>query len=286
MQMIPLVRENDEKDDRVKEVYRDIKESLRIPLVNVIFQAYATVPRFLDFTWRRLRPNMLALPFVEQASKIGTLADHGVTTWQISDHAAELRSRNIGEADLRKMREIVELFHQVDPRLLIIALAVQLALAGEEVGGTGSHGPPPDDDKGRIGADFRGMTVHMADEKEAPLRVRTIYDEIKTLTGLPFINTDYRAMGAWPDWLEVWWKDCKLVQQDARYTALCEDLREAATEAAVLLPHQLNLSHDLLEQYRVNAGDRRRLAEVNRVFCKLLPGLVVNMAIARRGLGT
>ncbi|MBC5825718.1 MAG: hypothetical protein GIW99_05790 [Candidatus Eremiobacteraeota bacterium] len=283
-QTIALVREEDDKDQRVKEVYRDIKESLRIPFVNVLFQAYAAVPRFLDFTWRRLRPSMLSLRFVDQATSIGSLADRGVGVWNIADHAAELRARNIGEADIRKMREIVDLFHQVDPRLLVIAVAVRLALAGEEVGGAGSSGPPSDEDKEKVGTDFRGINVSKTDERDAPLRVRTILEEIKTSAGLPFVNNDYRAMAAWPDWLEVWWRDCRPVMCDDRYWGLCRELTEAAHQAALMLPHQLNLASDLLDQYGVSAQERQRVAAVNLVFCETLPGLILNMAIARRGL--
>ena len=56
MKSVTLVREADASDDRIKEVYRDIKESLRVSLVDVMFQAYASNPKFLDYAWRRLRP--------------------------------------------------------------------------------------------------------------------------------------------------------------------------------------------------------------------------------------
>ncbi len=284
-QTISLVREDDDKDQRVKEVYRDIKESLRIPFVNIIFQAYAAVPRFLDFVWRRLRPSMLAVRFVDDAARIGAMADRGVESWPISNHAAQLRARNLGEADVRKMREIADLFHQVDPRLLIIAHGVRLALSGEEVGGVGSFGPRSDEDKERVGTDFRGVNVQKTDDNEAPLRVRTIFEEIKTATGAPVLATDYRAMASWPDWLEVWWKDCKAALRDPRYAALREELGDAARRLARSLPHHLNLSADLLDGYGVDASERTRIAAVNRAFCDLLPGLIVNMAVARRGLG-
>jgi hypothetical protein len=169
--------------------------------------------------------------------------------------------------------------------LLIIAHAVNLALAGEEVGGAGSSGPPPNEDMNKIGTDFRGVSIQFVDEREAPLRVRTIYEEIKSAGGVPFVLNDYRAMGAWPDWLEIWWKDCKPVLRAPQYTTICEKLESAATQAAVLIPHQLNLAHALLDQYGVNIDERRRMAEVNRLFCRLLPGLIVNIALARRGLG-
>ena len=44
-------------DEKVIEVNRDLKRSLRVPVVPSLFQAYAAWPRFLDAVWRRLRPS-------------------------------------------------------------------------------------------------------------------------------------------------------------------------------------------------------------------------------------
>src|SRR5579864_6804400 len=220
MQTIGLVRENDVADEHVRETYRDVKESLRLPLVDVMFQAYATVPRFLEFTWRRLRPSVLAMPFIERAAEIGAHADRGTSAWSIGDHAGELRARNVSEADLRKMRELADMFHQVNPKLAVIAQAVRLALAGEAIGGGGSTGPPLPFDRERTPHDFRGIPVQLAEEREAPLRVRTIYEEIKSATGVGFLETEYRAMGAFPDWLEVFWNDCKPLLRKPEFSKL------------------------------------------------------------------
>jgi hypothetical protein len=275
MQAITLVREPDAADERVKEVYRDLKESLRTSVVNVLFQAYAANPRFLDYTWRRLRPSMLAPPFIEQARRIADVADRSIEGWPISDHAAILHSRNYGDNDLRKLREIVQLFHGINPKLLIITNAVRVALSGEPIGGVGVPHPQKLVDRDKLVRDLRGLMVTLVEEREAPLRVRMIYEDIQRATGLPFVNTDYRAMGSYPDWLEVFWGDCKPLMQDPRYREATARLDAAAREAARLLPYPLYMNADAFSD----------MAEVNEVFCNLLPGLLVNIAIARRGLG-
>jgi hypothetical protein len=88
---ISLIREPDAVDERVREAYRDIKASLRVPVVSSLFQAYAVVPRFLDYTWRRLRPNVLARPFVEHARKIAENAEGSAAAWQIGACARRRR---------------------------------------------------------------------------------------------------------------------------------------------------------------------------------------------------
>jgi len=275
MSAIPLVREPDAADERVKEAYRDIKESLRMSLVDIMFQAYAANPKFLDYTWRRLRPSMLAPPFIEQARKLGELADAEVAGWPISDHAAALHARNYGETDLRKLREIVDLFHCVNPKLLIIAHAVRVALTGEPIGGLGVPHPPQIIDRDKLVRDRRGLVITLADEREAPPRVRASYEEIQRATGLPFILGDYKAMGSYPDWLDVFWSDCKQFVSSARHRQLCAGVGAAAQEAARLLPYPLHMNPDVFAE----------MVPVNEAFCEALPSLIVNVAIASRGLG-
>ena len=275
MNAVQLVREPDASDERVKEAYRDIKESLRISFVDAMFQAYAVEPRFLDYIWRRLRPSMLAPPFLEQARKVGETAESGIQTWSISDHATVLHGRNYGESDLRKLREIVELFYIVYPKLAIIANAVRIALGGEPVGGGGVPHPADHADKDRLVRDFRGLQIPMADEREAPLRVRTAFEDIQRQTAVPFLGSEHRAMGAYPDWLEVFWIDARPMLADVRRRELIGRIDRAAQEAARQLPYPLYM----------NAGVYEHMTKVNDLFCALLPGLVLDAAIARKGLG-
>jgi hypothetical protein len=282
---VRFVRENEVEDERVREAFRNVKASLRMPIVNGLFQAYASSPRFLDVVWRRLRPSLLAASFVDRSRRIGALAENGIATWPIADHAALLHARNLSEADLRRMREIADLFRQVNPKLLIVALAVDGALAGETVGGVGSPGPRHPGDSDDIGYDYRTLVMPAVEEGEAPLRVRTIFEDLKAVTGNPFVNGDYRAMATSPDWLEVWWRDCKPAIADPRYAALCRAVLDESMAAANELPYKLTLSQALLAANDVDAAERARLSAVNKIFCDMLPGLIVNTTIARKGLG-
>jgi hypothetical protein len=275
MATIALVREEDASDDRVKEAYRDIKESLRVSFVDALFLAYAANARFLDHTWRRLRPSALALPFVEQARKLGDIADEAVAQWPISDHAAQLHLRNYGDNDLRKLREIVELFRVLDPKLLIIAYAVKAALSGEPIGGVGAPHDLLGQDRDRLVRDFRGVRLTLADEREAPLRVRTVFEEIARTTGVPLTFSLYRAIGAYPDWIELFWSDCKATLADVRRRSLRAQLSQAAYEAARQLPYPLSMPPDAYLE----------MTTVNDLFCDQLPALIINAAVAKRGLG-
>ncbi len=284
MQSIPLVRESEATDERAREAFRDIKVALRVPVVNVIFQAWAAFPKFLEVVWRRVRPSVLTTQFAELARYIDTKVREGADEWSIADHAAALRARGVGEADIIRMREIVELFTQVNPKLMILASAVDAALTGTVVGGRGTKGPHRAEERERP-KEFRLVRFGMVEERDAPPRVRSIYDDMKSELGLPFIETEYRVMATYPDWLEIWWKDCKPRTQDARYRSLEDEIGKAAAESASALPHPLALSEGLLESCDIDDAKRAELQRVSNAFVALLPGLIINVEIARRGLG-
>ncbi|MDQ6767739.1 MAG: halocarboxylic acid dehydrogenase DehI family protein [Candidatus Eremiobacteraeota bacterium] len=282
---IPLIRESEATDERAREAFRDIKSALRVPIVNLIFQAWAAYPKFLDVTWRRLRPSVLTIEFAALADSINKKVREGTESWPISDHAAQLRARAVNESDIARMREIVDLFTEVNPKLAILATAVDIALSGLSAGGVGTKGPQRDEERERP-KEFRGVRFTLVEERDALPRVRSIYEDMKATLGLPFIETEYRAMASYPDWLEVWWKDGKPRAGDVRYKALGDDLAASAAQAARTLPHRLFLSNDLLESCALDDAKRAELRRINAMFTRLLPGLIMNLEVARRGLGT
>ena len=281
---IPLIRESEATDERAREAFRDIKSALRVPLVHLIFQAWAPYPRFLDAAWRRLRPSVLSVEFAELAAGIARTVRAGTQSWTIADHAAQLRSRAVSDADIARMREIVELFTAVNPKVAIVAAAMDAALDGTPVGGAGTRGPHREEERERPKA-FRGVRFSLVEERDAPPRVRTIYEDMRATLRLPLIETEYRAMASYPDWLEVWWKDCKPLTLDPRYAALSGAVAAAAAAAAEALPHPLSLGADMLESCGLDDLKRVELRRANNTFARLQPGLILNMEMARRGIG-
>jgi hypothetical protein len=281
---IALVRESEATDERVREAFRDIKNALRVPIVTLLFQAWAAVPRFLDLTWRRLRPNVLTVEFAELATKVGNHVRAQTASWHIADHAAQLRSRAVSEAEIARMREIIELFAEVNPKLAILATAVEAALGGHPVGGIGTAGPHREEERERP-REFRGVRFSLVEEREAPPRVRAIYEDMRTTLRLPFIETEYKAMASYPDWLEVWWRDCKPKVSEPTYDLLARGIGAAALDASKSLPHGLFLSDDLLLSHDIDEAKRADLRRVTATFVRLLPGLIINVELARRGLG-
>jgi hypothetical protein len=152
------------------------------------------------------------------------------------------------------------------------------------VGGVGSGGPHREEERERP-REFRGVRFSLVEERDAPPRVRAIYEDMRTTLRLPFIETEYKAMASYPDWLEVWWRDCKPKVLEPNYGQLVSEIGAAAIDASKSLPHGLFLSNDLLLSHEIDEAKRGDLRRVTATFARLLPGLIINVELARRGLG-
>jgi len=281
-QTIALVRENDVDDDRLRETYKDIKHGFRVPIVVETIQAWAAVPRFLELVWRRLRPNVLSLAFIDGSRSLGATVDRTLAAWPVGDDAATLRSRGVGETDLRHMREIVEMFFVMDHKLIVLAHAVRLALDGEDIGGAGVHNEAGEREHEE--PDYRGLALPLTEERDAAFRVRSIFESLKSAAALPYVPSEYRAIARYPDWLEVWWNGCKAEMARPRYRTLRDESMRTAVELARRLPYRVRLGADIMLNYKIADADRRRLIEVTRTLCDALSALCVSVAMARRGL--
>ncbi len=279
-----FVSEIEVDDERAVEVYRDLKHSLRVPLIASLFQAYAVWPRFLDAAWRRLRPSLLAASFLERSQIIAESTSNAIEIWQVADHASALAVRHSAR-EVARMRDLADLYYHLNPKLLIIACAVEGALSDGSIGGLGNTGPRQPGASYDIGYDHRTVSVAVVNEREAPPRVRTIFDEMKNAAGIPVIDGEHRAIATSPDWLELWWRDCKPTYADPRRAVLRDKLTAQGRTAAGELPYRLALSADLLADLDIHQAEREQIGQANFAFCASLPDLIIDTAIARKGLG-
>ena len=58
------------------------------------------------------------------------------------------------------------------------------------------------------------------DEEMAPAPTRKIFDELKRTFGMPVVNSDYRALARWPDFLQAYWDVLKPINCLAAISAV------------------------------------------------------------------
>ena len=103
----------------------------------------------------------------------------------------------------RKHEALIEIFSHGNMPYLLIATAARLLLEGNEIGTSRSISTPS-----RHGPAAGGSLVLM-EPHHAERQLQDLYEDLKSTLGLPFLNTDYRALARWPSYFDVAWRSLK-----------------------------------------------------------------------------
>ncbi len=273
---LKVVRE-EEAQGRIAEIYREAKETLGAPHVNVVFQAYAVYPEFLERFWEAAKPLMQSREFFGLAERIGAEAYTRMHNYfVIPNLCAEMVARGVSFDARQELTGTVDLFHYNDPPILLLT-AAQLQAFESCVGHAGRRTPPAERPVFREKPD-------LVEEKDAPPSTRRIYDDIRRTFSLPMVNTDYRAFACWPDFLEVYWPVVKSISQSPVYLECQQGVRESAWNMARELPVPLDLSASKLIEEGMSDEQVSDVFRITELFVRALSGLVLNVAVAKIGL--
>lgn len=273
---LPLVRETD-ASGRTLEIYREIKEALGVPHVNLIFQACGAYPRFLDLMWKALRPAVETPQFFQHADRLGAEAYTRVHNYfLIPDLCSSIREIQFSSGAQHELTDVVELFHYNNPLLLLIT---GLLLQAFEDGPTLRRSAPT----GTAHPVITDKPVQVTEES-APPAIRKIYDDIKRTFGLTFLNTDYQALARWPDFLSLYWNAFKPVATSPLYGESRHALRESALALASDLPNAPQLSVEHMQDAGLEDEEISAAIHITEEFLENLSGLVLNVAFAKIAL--
>lgn len=259
--------------------YADMKQVLQVPWMGVVTMAYAHYANFFDALWRGLRPLCASTEFVRAAQALRTLAQTGAQALATCSISSRLEAAGYGAREIAAIRETIEVFSHGNPLYLLIATMVRLLLEGGEMSEQSDAPPFAGRHAPQVEVPFVLMEAHHAD---AP--TRALYEEIKTTLGLPFVNTDYRALARWPSYFATAWSDLKRVIVAPGYESQCDAVHALAVSLAQALPNPAGLTAAKLKRAAEQDAPLHEILEVSRLFQHLLPGLVVNVAVFRQQL--
>jgi hypothetical protein len=266
-----------EASGRTLEIFQEIKQSLGVPHVNLIFQAYAPYPRFLDLMWRSLHPAIETREFFRASERLGAEAyTRAHNYFVVPDMCDPIRAINFSSGAQHELTDTVELFHYNNPPLLLIAAVL---MQGFEDG-------PANRRTVESGADhpvFARKPTTITDGA-APAPIRKVYDDIKRTLGVSFVNTDYQAFARWPDFLNLYWSALKPVVSSPLYGENKHGVRESALAHAADLPNAPQLSVELMQESGLNDEEISAAINITEDFLDTLSGLLLNIAFAKIGL--
>jgi hypothetical protein len=276
---LAIVNESDASAP-VTECFEEITNSLGFAVVNVLFRAFAKYPTLLRLQWEVLKPNALTQDFFDKTEVIRRQAVAAVKDhFTVTDYRGVLRMRGSSDDAIKEIKATLDFFLYGDPFLLLMASSLQSALAGTPLRGKPwAHLLPHYTHPTRT---FRVPLVEMA---EAPPNIQAVYREIQRVANLPFVPSDYRALGRWPHFLELAWEDWKKKIPTSAYQREVRRLNELAVALAEDLPFAVALNAQGLRKAQFTPSQIADILATVDLFQGLLPGLITNVAAFRIGL--
>lgn len=185
-------------DARIKPLYEDIQQTLRVPFVNLIFRTLANYPDYLEPAWREIRPLVGSRYFEKFADELRRRA-------LLSDSSIASSTLTKAPPDMERLRTFNDTIHYVLPKLLLVAAA--WSRNSSEVRDEKSVSPPGLDASSLPYGVAEGTgKVEMVNPEKTDERMQRLFEEIKQRHGHPLVSSYYRGLANWPDMLESVWR--------------------------------------------------------------------------------
>lgn len=266
-------------DDTLRAVYEDTKSVLQVPWMGVVTMAFAHYPNFYAALWGGMRELASSREFAEACRDLRSHAETKVMQLSPSPLLPALDDLGYAGREAEDIRAMIEVFSHGNMPYLMIATAARLLLEGHELSEGGNIAPMTERHGPSLGRSLTLIEPHHAD---APtLRV---YNDIKATLGLPFVNTDYRALARWPSYFARAWGDLAPKVFSADYEPVVTSVHDFAVKRMQVLPNPGNLTPAALREAAGKDASLGEVCDVVRLFQWLLPGLIVNVAFFRAQL--
>lgn len=261
-----------EAPDEIDEIYHDIRQTLRVTGVNLVFRALAPYSQALPTIWHEVAPLASRQSF-EDAS--GHLRSKAVQAASSLGALAVRDAVRAGPSQSYQIEQALRLYHYINPKLLLLVAVLRLVTEDRLSGAERSTTSRLQDSIPR--GEPRGMyPMEMVAEEPDDERIAALFREIKAHYALASINSDYRTLALWPDYLAAAWERLKAKSPTSAYSQAVHDLQAEARAQAQTLPLPAGLTAGAFDRRISDAGAvRDKLAAFERV----LPPLMLNISL-------
>ena len=258
-------------------VYGRTKKGLGVPWMGVVAMAFAHYPRFYETLWSAIDPITGTKVFEQACRSLRDVAEREAEALEPAPLVLRLLKQGYDVQEIDDIRACNEVFSAGNMPYIVMATLARLLLEGNPWQGGG--------DLGHVTSPVPAMPKPpLIEAHHASHDLAALYDELREVLGLPFVNTDYRAFARWPSYFALAWNDLKPRLSEARYTTSIECVHKAAVELAVSLPNTTGITPHALRDAATSDASLEEVLSVVRLFQWLLPGLAVNVAFLRSQL--
>ncbi len=261
-----------EAPPRTRKIFDEVRHSLGLPVVPILYQAYAGYPDFLDVHWQAFRPAVESRQFFLLGARLAAESYTRVHNYFDVDSltSRELHS-NLGPG--LSLAQVLDYYQYVDPLLLLIASAQMQAFEGSV--GSEQIAPEP--------AQHPSFPVspHLLDATAATPILQRIWNERHRVMELALISDEHRAMASWPGFYDGYWRALQDLMRSPLFTDCQHRIGESAWGLVRELPVSIETGLPQLLDAGLNDEQAASVAHINEALCHAFSGLVLDITFAR-----
>jgi hypothetical protein len=262
----------DQTDEKFRDLYEDIKSTLRVPFVGPVFRRLAAgFPRYVELAWRQLQPNAHTVYFERASDDLRALAATGM---------AKLGASPTG-SDEPEIGGIIQLYHYANPKYLLAVAAIRAATNGQAP--RLQVLPLQERRQIKSGIPPEVAAPALIDAETVDDRVRSLLDELQSAFGGSEPGPEYLALARWPEYLETACRSLQAAMKTSDYALLQRDLHRMADQAVTALPFRLELSPHTLRHAGISELDLDAIRAILNQFYAVLQKQALNVALLSVG---
>lgn len=256
----------------IKGIFDDIKKTLRVPIVDMVFGMLATEPDYLRVAWRQLHTNAQTLYFEARTDDLRRFAVHSMS------EIGELRT----PASDDSIPGVLRVFHYLDAKLLLAVSALRSSILGQL---PRAAMLPAAEKRQIVPGVAPGMpTIEMVHTDTKDERLQRIFDDIRAASPAGVVSSDYRALAKWPDYLEGAWSAVKPRMSTPAYRRATRQLRWMADEAVLGLAFRLEATPHTLRHAGLSERQLDHVRTMLDQFYREISHAVANVAVFTTGI--
>jgi hypothetical protein len=258
---------------RTRQIFAEVRESLGLPVVPSLYQAYAAFPDFLELHWQSFRPVMESRQFFLLCARLAAECyTRAHNYFAVGDLAGREWNASV---NVLPLSQVLDYYQYVDPLLLLITAAQMQAFEGP-------IGEVPNAAEEARHASFP-VAPRLLSDAEATTAAQRIWEERRRILELAFVSDEHRALACWPEFYQQYWAALKGLLQSPIYVDCQYRIGESALKLARELPIPMETTIPQLLEAGLDNEPLSSLVHVNEAFMRALTGLLLDITFARIG---
>ena len=244
--------------ERDQAILAEMAAGLHTSFVPAVVRQLADIDGFLSAVWPQLAPSLDTAGFLGSALYMADMALDAVE--EVYDDPTlsreSLLAGALSEADLDQVIAVLDVFHWLQPQLLLLLAALAESQDAPSVGGEGRPDPREPSEREQAHVD---TWVELASPEAAPL------PEVARELQLDAPPDLYRAVGVWPGYVEAVWDELQhlvayplfrrrgralyfYARSSSRFLAVPLRADDAALREAGVRPYAVAEARDIIER--------------------------------------